>query len=216
MFKTLLLLLFASCVGKTSNTSETLKISNQLDSSDYVKSDTAKITFDTTLSIFRDSSYKLTLHVFDINSYNQEKNNSTLTYSRMQADSVERIFQDSFYCMYPDISFKDFNNDNIKDVLVFYYTGGRANPTYHLYLVDTIKNALTYIKGFEDLPNPDLDSINNIITSVALAGQENIWSFYQIKPPNKLTNLGHGFMEDLGDSIKYKKAIKSIIAGKIN
>lgn len=113
--------------------------------------------------------------------------------------------------MNPLIELQDFNNDKVKDILFFYYTGGRANPTYHLYLVDTANHKLIYVKGFENLPNPDLDTENNIITSVAMAGSDYIWDFYRINSQNKLTKLGHGFETDLGDTIKYDQAIKQIL-----
>ncbi len=113
--------------------------------------------------------------------------------------------------MSPLIEFQDFNNDRIKDVLFFYYTGRRSNPTYHLYLVDTINNKLTYVKGFENLPNPDLDSSNNIISSYALSGGEVGVSFYRINPDLKLVNLGHSFESEFGDDKPFDKATKAIL-----
>jgi len=97
-----------------------------------------------------------------------------------------------------------------KDILVFYYTGARANPTYHLYLSDPKNHKLIYVKGFEELPNPDLDLTHNIIISIALSGT-NHYSFYRITPKNKLINLGHSFDSDLDDSIKYENAIRKIL-----
>ena len=114
------------------------------------------------------------------------------------------------FCMYPDIDFQDFNNDKVKDVLVFYYTGARANPTYHLYLSDIKNRQLIRVKGFEDLPNPDLDTTHNIIESIALSGT-NYYSFYRINSNNRLINLGHDFDEDPKDSTQYEKALRQIL-----
>lgn len=209
-----IIFLLAACNSKTSNSlSDTISIP-VADSSIKLSVDTTFETFDTTILPFSDSSYKLIFSVFDLKS-NHEKNNSTVTLSRIYNNNTRKILQDSFYCMNAIVECQDFNNDNIKDVLLFYSTGARANPTYHFYLVDTIKHNLTYIKGFEKLPNPDFDSSNNIITSAALFGGSIFWSFYRINSQNKLIDLKHSFTTDFGgDSIKYHQAIKKILKDK--
>jgi len=169
-----------------------------------------EIYTDTTVILFGDTSYELTLHIFDTtNNYDAENNNAVLTFIEQERNQSKILFHDSLFCMYPDIDFKDFNNDKIKDVLIFYYTGARANPTYHLYLSDSKNHKLIRVKGFEKLPNPDLDTTNNIITSIALAGT-NYYSFYRIDTKNKLINLEHSFEEDPNDSTQYEKAIQQI------
>lgn len=212
LFKIALIFLFASCgTGTLINSTDDTASALIADSLGIKPADTTIKTYDTTLLLFSDSSYKLDFHFLDTKSTREEKTNSIVTFNFTRNDTTVRLFQDSFYCMNTMIKRKDFNNDNIKDILFFYYTGGRANPTYHLYVIDTVKYSLTYIKGFENLPNPDLDSSNNIITSAALAGTDIIWSFYRINSQNKLVDLKHGFTADLDDSIKYDKAIKEIL-----
>jgi hypothetical protein len=214
----LLLLTLVSCNNKGSGQADKKAISRadatkaiKVDSSKKApKRDSSKNTFDTTFAIFTDTSYKVTFHGFDLNSEDWEKKNATLTFSQKGAAGLKKIFQHSFYCMYPEITFKDFNSDKIEDLLIFYSTGARANPTYHLYLVDTSDHKLTHVRGFENLPNPDFDSVNNIVTSVGLAGLDYYWEFHRIRPSGKLINLGHGFTED-SDSLKYDKTVKRII-----
>jgi hypothetical protein len=206
--------LMTSCSDTTSKTKSDTAITHRIDSSAKAKTDTLPSTFDTTLTVFKDTSYKLTLHVFDTESFNEEKSNSTVLFNYVRDDKAQLIFRDSFYCMNPLIDFEDYNNDRIKDVLFFYYTGARANPTYHLYLVDTLKHKLTYVKGFEDLPNPVLDSVNNIISSSALYGGKAAVSFYRISSKLKLINLGHPFDADLGDDEPFDKAVKQIVKEK--
>ena len=165
----------------------------------------------TTVTLFGDNSYKLTLHIFDTtNIYDAENNNAVLTFSKQDKRQTKILFRDSLFCMYPDIVFRDFNNDKIKDVIVFYYTGARANPTYHLYLTDNKNHKLIRVKGFEELPNPNLDTANNIIESIALSGS-NYYRFYRIDKKSKLINLGHGFEENPNDSTQYEKAIQQIL-----
>jgi len=175
-----------------------------------IKTETEVYT-DTTVILFGDTSCELTLHIFDTtNNYDAENNNAVLTLSEQERNQNKILFHDSIFCMYPDIDFKDFNNDKIKDVLIFYYTGARANPTYHLYLSDSKNHKLIRVKGFEELPNPDLDTTNDIITSIALSGA-NYYSFYRIDTKNKLINLGHSFEENPNDSTQYEKAIRQIL-----
>jgi len=115
--------------------------------------------------------------------------------------------------MHPFIDFQDFNNDKIKDVLIFYSTGARANPTYHLYLTDKKNRKLIRVTGFEKLPNPSLDRTNNIITSIGLSGT-NYYSFYRINMKNRLVNLRHSYEENPSDSTQYEKAIRQILRSR--
>jgi hypothetical protein len=202
LFKILIVILYSSCTGTT------VKKGKDLNSKEK---ENVTIKVDTTIYPFTDTTYQLTVHQFNSDAKNRDKINSTVTFKHLQGKSLQKIFVDSFYCMYPDIELHDFNNDKVKDVLVFSSTGARSNPTYHFYLVDSLKHNLTYIKGFEKLPNPDFDTSKNIITSVALAGTDYIWSFYRINSKNQLINVGQGFTADMGDSVKYDKAIKDIV-----
>ena len=108
----------------------------------------------------------LTLHASDSQIYDEDTKNAQFVFTKQG----KIVFKDSLSCMFTDIRFEDFNNDGIKDVLVFHYTGARANPTYYLYLVINKSHNLIRVKGFENLPNPSLDTKLNIITSVGLSG----------------------------------------------
>jgi len=170
-----------------------------------------KTKTDSTVTLFGNSSYKLTLHIFDTtNNYDAENNNAVLTFTKQDKSQTNVFFRDSLFCMYPGISFRDFNNDNVKDVLIFYYTGARANESYHLYVIDVKNHKLIRVKGFEELPNPYLDTTNNIIQSIALSGT-NYYSFYRIDTKKKLINLGNSFEENPNDSTQYEKAIQQIL-----
>ena len=174
---------------------------------DLPKGESSKISTD---AIFGDTSYKLTLTTFDSTTQDPDSFNAILTFYRQFQNETITFFKDSLYCMYPNIEFQDFNNDQVKDVLVFNYTGGRSNPTYYLYLVNEKENSLIRVNGFEQLPNPDLDSTNNIITSIALSGA-NHYAFYRINNHGNLINLQHDFFENPKDSTQYSNAIKQIL-----
>ena len=160
---------------------------------------------------FKDTSYKLLYKVLKDESYNEDEKNAVLSFVHPNGKKTSLIFRDSLYSMHGSIEFKDMNNDSVQDIMVFYNTGGRANPTYHLYLRDTIHHKITYVKGFEDLPNPNLDTSNNIIASYALSGQSIGYGFYRINNHNKLLNLWHWVDAPMDDSVRYDQAIKAIL-----
>jgi hypothetical protein len=165
------------------------------------------------VTLFGDTSYKLNLHVIDSNSLNST---AILTLKKSQGGHTITLYSDSIETMNGGyIQFEDFNNDKIKDLMVFYSDGARANPRYHLYLIYPKSHELIRVKGFEELTNPEFDAKNNIITSLGLSGTD-YYSFYRITKRNTLINLGHSFEtserhpnED-DDSAKYENAINKI------
>ncbi len=166
---------------------------------------------DSTVRLFDDNSYLLILHIFDsANDFDAGRNNAVLTFAKLNGDQREIFFRDSMFCMRASIDFQDFDNDKVNDVLIFHYTGARANPTYYLYLTDQKNHHLIPVKGFEELTNPFLDTSNNIISSIALSGS-NYYSFYRIKSNNKLINLGHGYKDNPNDSNQYERTVSQII-----
>ena len=200
----LLSFLLMSCFDK----SNSLTIEKNNDST--AKSHREKYT-DSFVIPIGDSFYKLTINIFDsANDSNAERNNAVLTFRSLNGNHREILFKDSIFCMYPDIDFQDFNNDKNKDVLVFNYSGARANPTYYLYLTNLKKRNLVKVNGFENLPNPDLDTTHNIITSIALAGR-NYYSFYEINSEDELVNLGHRYEDNPNDTTLYQRTISKIL-----
>ena len=199
----------ATCYDKAQSSNVNTSTAKPADTK--TKTETEVYTDSTVVTLFGDSSYQLILQIFDTtNNYDAENNNAVLTFSKQDKHQTKVLFRDSLFCMYPGIDFRDFNNDNIKDVLIFYYTGARANESYHLYLTDQNNHKLIRVKGFEELPNPYLDTTNNIIQSIALSGT-NYYSFYRIDTKNKLINLGNSFEENPNDSTQYEKAIRQIL-----
>jgi hypothetical protein len=202
----LLLILLVSCFTESKSERIDTAVANSIDTTTRHHKE---MYTDSTLILF--GNYQLKLHIFDTaNNYDAQTKNAILTFSRQKGGQTKVFFRDSMFCMYPDMAFTDFNNDKAKDVLVFYYTSARANPTYHLYLTDVNNRRLIRVKGFEDLPNPHLDTTNNVIESIALSGT-NYYSFHRINSNNKLINLGHSFYENPTDSTQYEKALRQIL-----
>lgn len=185
--------------------------SNNLDSVGKSKMVRPADSLNAVIYPFKDSTFVLHLHLSGNENYDEKKINAGVIFTHSEHGEVKRIFEDSFHCMNNLVESQDFDNDNIKDVLIMNHSGGRSNSTFHLFLVDTLTPKLTYVKGFENLPNPDLDSINNIIMSFGMAGEDVICNYYRINKKKKLVDLGHGLTTDLNDSIKRERAIKAII-----
>ena len=160
--------------------------------------------------IFDDSTFYYDLAIFDTAQFDSDSNNAVFKLIQHRGDSEVLLVNDSIYCMRGDIEYQDFNNDKIEDLLVFHYSGARANPTYYLYLVNGVRKTLTRVKGFEEIPNPSLDTSLNIITGIAMSGS-NRYSFYRINSSSELVNLGHAFTEEADDSLQYERAIKLIL-----
>jgi hypothetical protein len=163
---------------------------------------------DSSITLFDDPAYAFQLHVFDKGSLDQTKPNAILTVKFKQDKKEKVLFKDSLYCMHPVADFKDFNNDKVNDLIIYYY-GAHANERYHLYLINPKSHSLVHVKGFEELPNPKLDTKNNIIASNSISDSES-YSFHRINKKNGLVNLGHAFESTLDDTTRYRAAIKEI------
>ncbi len=101
---------------------------------------------------------------------------------------------------------------NISDV--------RSNWTFNLYLVDTINDKLTKVKGFEEIKNPKFLSKYNLIDNYVMSGR-NWTSFYKIEN-NKIKEYDIVIYdgEDKNGKVTYdndyKKAIKTILTNEKN
>jgi len=210
----ILLLVFYSCKQKTkAKISKTP--SKHVDARPVV--DTSKAIYYGSFRLFDDTSYKLKIEAFNREESDETKPDAILTLKQTQNGKTLILTKDSLVSQNGGyVKFADFNNDGVKDLLVFYFDGARANPRFHLYLINNKLHRLIRVKGFEELTNAEFDSKNNIITSLGLSGTD-YYSFYRITNENKLINLGHSFevreahYDEDGYDSKYDKAIKAIV-----
>jgi hypothetical protein len=145
---------------------------------------------------FADSAYQISLNIFDTSKsvvYDDRILNAVVSFKKQSTGEETLLFTDSLHCQDGSIEYADMNNDQVHDVLIFHSSGGRANPTFHLYVTDSSSKTIHSIKGFTDLPNPELDKENNIIISTGLAGQGYSYSFHRINRKRMLVNLGHQY-----------------------
>lgn len=179
------------------------------------KFETTEIVCDT---VYSNKGYKITLLAFDPMNEDETIPNTLFTFSKLTNGKYLQIFSDSIFNKVQEIRFEDFNNDNVKDILVQNYSDVRSNWTYHLYLVDTIQNKLRKIKGFEEIKNPNYLPQYNLIDNYVMSGQ--IWtSFYKITG-DTIKDFDIVIYDNQADDGSYdrehKKAIKSILTKEKN
>ncbi len=140
---------------------------------------------DTTLILFGNSELKI--HVFDIDGTNNfiDSKNTAVTFLK----NHKLIFRDSVFCNDLRLKLDDFNNDGIKDILIFFDFDVRSNEMYHLYLINDKLKSLTRIKNFEEVKNPEFDKEKNRIECHVASGR-NYAAFYRISKSGKLIRLG--------------------------
>ena len=165
---------------------------------------------DTSLAVFGDTAYRLSLRVFDPDATNEKRSNATLTLWHAHGGKVTILQRDSLFCTRPRLELRDFNFDRERDVLVLNTSSARSNWTHYLYLTDSAHHRLQKVEGFEEVANPEVDEGNRLITSFAVAGK-NQYSFYRITPTGKVIDLGHSFEEEVGEeNDQYEKALRAI------
>jgi len=168
---------------------------------------------DTSLSVFGDTAYRLSLRVFDREATNEEKSNATLTLWHAQNGKITILLRDSLFCTMPRLELRDFNFDREKDVLVLNTSSARSNWTHHLYLTDRAQHRLQRVEGFEEVANPRVDEENKLIISFAVSGK-NRYSFYRITHAGKAIDLGHSFEEEVNEEHDtYEQALRAIKRG---
>ncbi|MBL4655292.1 MAG: hypothetical protein JKY33_05670 [Bacteroidia bacterium] len=122
------------------------------------------------------------------------------------------IFSDSIYSRVGEVSFKDFNNDNEKDILIQNISDVRSNWTFNLYLVDLSNNSLKKVKGFNEIKNPELIEKTHVIESYVSSGT-NYYNFYRLLANDSIFKYDILLYDDHTDSSHslYLKAIEELI-----
>jgi len=211
-------LLVISCTSKNGR-SNTMYTSDAKYKSKLIKSNPESFykLEDSTLYLFADSDYQVKFHItrryYDqLGSYEGvgERNNAVLKFIHKSKRAEKLLFADSLSCMSAVFDIRDFNNDGVKDLEVFHFDGARSNPRYYLYLINQKNKKLTRVKGFEEIPNAGLDSINNIIVGLALYGDNVDYSFHRINNAGKLVKL-HKQVTDTINGTKSDAVIRQIV-----
>ena len=160
-------------------------------------------------TVYKNKGYKLTLSVFDTTGDDETIPNTLFTLSKLTDGHYLPIYSDSIFNKIQDIHFADFNNDNVKDILVQNISDVRSNSTYYLYLVDIARDKLKKIKGFEEIKNPKYLPQYDLIDNYVMSGK--IWtSFYKIKG-DSIKDFDIVIYDDQTDNGNYERAYKKAI-----
>ncbi len=212
---------FVSCNNKIQKTTfspvDSLKhaqTENRNDKNTGLETETTEILCD---SIYKDKRYKIVLTKFDPkNDGDETRFNSIFELYKLENCQYNLIYSDSIFNTVLEVKFADYNNDNIKDILVQNYSDVRSNWTYYLYLVDSKNDKLIKIKGFENIKNPKFLTEYNLIDNYVNSGK-NWTNFYEIKN-DSVIDLKIVIYDDLTDNSTYEKeyrnAIKKILKDK--
>lgn len=108
-----------------------------------------------------------------------------------------------------NITYEDYNNDGIEDLLIFEDTGARGgNSFYNLYLVNPKNHTLTKVKDFDKIVNPSYNKKYKVIVSYGLTGT-NYYQLYRLDKKHIPYKIGQPF-DDI-DNIDLDKKIVAIL-----
>lgn len=171
-------------------------------------------------SIYKDKGILIKLIPLDTNKVNEPQYKFVfLTIKQQNGQSIE-IFRDTIESTVQEVKFVDFNNDNVKDILIQNISDVRSNWTYNLYIVDNKVNSVRKIKGFEEIKNPNYLPKYDLIDNMVMSGR-NWTSFYKIvgdtiKDFNIVIYDGEDENGKYTYDTDYKKAIKKILKNEKN
>ena len=171
-------------------------------------------------SIFNDKGIIIRLVPVDRKTNKEPEYKFQFLVTKKQNGLQAEIFRDTIESTVQDVKFADFNNDNVKDILIQNISDVRSNWTYHLYIVDKNVNSIRKIKGFEEIKNPNYLPKYDLIDNMVKSGR-NWTSFYKIlgdtiKDFNIVIYDGADENGIVTYDADYKKAIKKILTNEKN
>jgi hypothetical protein len=209
-FLALFILFIVECIPN--NVHSSIPNLEQLNKAEQAsKDDTLKIDCD---SIYWNKGYRLTFTRFDFSDDEDEtRPNTVFTFSKLSKEGNHILYSDSIFNQIQEFQFEDYDGDGVKDILIQNYSDVRSNRSYNLYLVDTARNKLKKIRGFENIKNPHYLAGDNLIDNYVMSGE--IWtSFYKIQGDTVKDFQIVVYDNQLNDGSyerDYKKALKQIL-----
>jgi hypothetical protein len=168
--------------------------------------DTVTIACD---SVFNQSGYAVRLILFD--SLIGHEYNSIFLFGEQNQYNLGKVFSDTLYSDVGQIEFADYNNDNIKDILVQNISDARSNWTYNLFLTDFKEKTLIKVKGFQKIKNPKLNNDFGIIESHVISGTNYI-EFYRLVDQDSIYKYDILVYDSAGEisNKNYRQALEKI------
>jgi hypothetical protein len=130
-------------------------------------------------SIYGDKVLSIRLVPLDTNKVDGPEGKYIFLLFNQQNEGLSEIYRDTIESTAPGVEFSDFNNDNIKDILIQNYSDVRSNWTYNLYVVNKEFDQVQKIKGFDRIKNPNYLPKYDLIDNMVMSGRN--WTcFYKI------------------------------------
>jgi len=160
---------------------------------------------------FADKNYILALQ-YDINPESSSPiAKNTIVYYGKKTGKTDVLYWKEHLFMHvvkDNFKYEDYNNDGVKDLLLFTTTGSRgSNEYYNLYLINPKTKMLNKVSGFDEITNPTYHQKYKVILGYGYASR-NSYTIYQLKN-NKVVQIGQSF-EDT-DTLDLDKKIAQII-----
>lgn len=162
---------------------------------------------------FKDKSYVLAIqHGEDEDLWKQitgiKDKNTMIYFGRITGKTDQLFWKTSLFAraIKNNYSYEDYNDDGVKDLLIFEDSGARGgNSFYGLYLINPKNHTLTRVKDFDTIVNPSYHQKYKVIVSYAMTGK-NYYSLYRIGKNNTVYQVGESFDEredlDLDEEIR--------------
>jgi hypothetical protein len=145
---------------------------------------------------FKDKSYVLAIQHLIIERESFDDIRNANIYFGKSSKNADKIFWKENIDMRQitdNITYEDYNNDGIKDLLIFQDTGARGgNSFYNLYLINPKNHTLTKVKDFDKIVNPSYNKKYKIIVSYGLTGT-NYYQLYRLDKKLTPYEIGDSF-----------------------
>ena len=161
---------------------------------------------------FKNKNFVLAIQqVINPNDSNHELPNAVLHFGKKGAKADQTFWKQPlrFSFVKDNVKHEDFNNDGIKDIMLFEGTGGRgSNEYYHLFLANEKNHTLTKVLGFNEITNPTYHEKHHVILGYGYAGA-NYYSIYRINKSNRVYKIGESFEDN--DRLDLDRKIAKIL-----
>ena len=162
---------------------------------------------------FKDKSYVLAIQFgMDEKDADDGVRNSNIYFGKtgIKADKIFWKENIDMRLINDNITYEDYNNDGVKDLLIFEDTGARGgNAYYNLYLINDKKYTLTKVKDFNKIVSPSYNKKHKVIVSVGLTATID-YQLYRLDKNNKPYKIGKSF-EDT-EALDFDKKLAKILS----
>lgn len=166
---------------------------------------------------FKDKRYVMAIQYLIVDGESSKEPSNAIIYFGKIDKKADKIFWKENLALRQisnNITYEDYNNDGIKDLLIFEDTGGRGgNSFYNLYLVNPKNHTLNKVGDFNKIVNPNYNKKYKVIVSYGLTGT-NYYQLYKLNKKHIPYKIGKPF--DDTEDLDLDKKIATILKNNNN